>query len=148
MYSHRSSTGPVDLAFTDRHDGVSAAPFDSLNLALVGDDDEVARRHNLALVLDDFAPGARVAEMEQVHGRRVVTTPGGRPRERCDALVTDQPDVAWARGAVIDLDLPSGTDLNVDGEVVRAARPERATVHAHAFELVVPGLLGSRSALV
>ena len=38
MYSHRSSTGPVDLAFTDRYDGVSAVPFDSLNLALVGDD--------------------------------------------------------------------------------------------------------------
>ena len=39
MYSHRSSTGPVDLAFTDRYDGVSAVPFDSLNLALVGEDD-------------------------------------------------------------------------------------------------------------
>ncbi|KQT91168.1 laccase [Marmoricola sp. Leaf446] len=93
MYSHRSSTGPVDLAFTDRYDGVSAAPFDSLNLALVGEDDEVDRRRNLALVLDDFAPGARVADMEQVHGRRVVTTAGDEPRERCDALVTDQPDV-------------------------------------------------------
>lgn len=93
MYSHRSSTGPVDLAFTDRHDGVSAAPFDSLNLALVGDDDEAARRRNLALVLDDFAPGARVADMEQVHGRRVVTTSGEQPRERCDALVTDRSDV-------------------------------------------------------
>lgn len=93
MYSHRSSTGPVDLAFTDRHGGVSAAPFDSLNLALVGDDDEAARRRNLEIVLDDFAPGARVAEMEQVHGHRVVTAPRDGPPERCDALVTDQPDV-------------------------------------------------------
>ena len=93
MYSHRSSTGPVDLAFTDRHGGVSAAPFDSLNLALVGEDDAGARRRNLELVLEDFAPGARLAEMDQVHGRRVVTTTGEEARERCDALVTDRPDV-------------------------------------------------------
>jgi diacylglycerol kinase family enzyme len=52
--------------------------------------------------------------------------------------ITDQPDVAWARGAVIDLDLPPYTELNVDGEVIQAAEPERATVQARAFELVVP----------
>ena len=69
MYSHRSSTGPVDLAFTDRYDGVSAVPYDSLNLALVGDDDPEARRRNVALLLDDFAPGADLADMEQVHGQ-------------------------------------------------------------------------------
>lgn len=101
MYSHRSSTGPVDLAFTDRHGGVSAAPFDSLDLRLVGRDaddghdehDGADRRRNLALVLDDFAPGARVADMEQVHGHRVVTTTGTEAREQCDALVTDRADV-------------------------------------------------------
>ena len=67
MYSHRSSTGPVDLAFTDRYGGVSAGPFDSLNLALVGDDDPAATARNVELVLADFAPGARLADMEQVH---------------------------------------------------------------------------------
>ena len=91
MYSHRSSTGPVDLAFTDRYDGVSAVPFDSLNLALVGDDDPSAVERNLDLLLDDFAPGATLADMEQVHGHTVVDA--GGPRERCDALVTDRPDV-------------------------------------------------------
>lgn len=91
MYSHRSSTGPVDLAFTDRYDGVSAVPFDSLNLALVGDDDSAARRRNTELLLEDFAPGSAVCDMEQVHGRRVVQA--GGPREQCDALVTDRPDV-------------------------------------------------------
>ncbi len=90
MYSHRSSTGPVDLAFTDRYDGVSAVPFDSLNLALVGDDDPEARRRNTALLLEDFAPGADLADMEQVHGHAVARA--GGPRERCDALVTDEPD--------------------------------------------------------
>ena len=91
MYSHRSSTGPVDLAFTDRHGGVSAAPFDSLDLALVGDDDAEARRRNTEILLADFAPGARLADMEQVHGSRVVDAGGAR--EQCDALVTADPDV-------------------------------------------------------
>jgi YfiH family protein len=91
LFAHRSSTGPVDLAFTDRYDGVSAVPFDSLNLALVGDDDPQAVARNLSLLLDDFAPGATLADMHQVHGRRVVEA--GGPREQCDALVTDQPDV-------------------------------------------------------
>ena len=72
MYSHRSSTGPVDLAFTDRYGGVSAVPFDSLNLALVGDDDPAATARNvgmtagvaLAIALYDtigFAPALRAA---------------------------------------------------------------------------------------
>ena len=91
MYSLRTSTGPVDLAFTDRYDGVSAVPFDSLNLALVGDDDPAAVERNLALLMDDFAPGASLADMHQVHGNRVVEAGGSR--ERCDALVTDRPDV-------------------------------------------------------
>lgn len=94
MYLHRNSTGPVDLAFTDRHGGVSAAPYDSLNLALVGDDDPASRQRNLELLLRDFAPGAVLADMEQVHGGRVVRVEQpGAPRERCDALVTDRPDV-------------------------------------------------------
>lgn len=91
MYFHRSSTGPVDLAFTDRYDGVSAAPFDSLNLALTGQDAEEARRRNLCLVLEDFAPGARLADMEQVHGSTVLQA--GGPRQQCDGLVTDETDV-------------------------------------------------------
>jgi YfiH family protein len=91
VYSHRSSTGPVDLAFTDRYDGVSAVPFDSLNLSLAGDDDPAAREQNTARLVEEFAPGATLADMHQVHGRRVVHA--GGPREQCDALVTDRADV-------------------------------------------------------
>ncbi len=91
MFTHQLSTGPVDLAFTDRHDGVSAVPFDSLNLALVGDDDPEDVRRNTALLLERFAPGAELADMEQVHGRVVVEA--GGPRQQCDALVTDRADV-------------------------------------------------------
>ncbi len=91
MYFHRSSTGPVDLAFTDRYDGVSAVPFDSLNLALVGDDDPDSVRRNVDLLIEDFAPGAVLADMEQVHGATVVVAEG--PRQQCDALVSDRADV-------------------------------------------------------
>ncbi|GAB3999093.1 hypothetical protein GCM10028771_33490 [Nocardioides marmoraquaticus] len=46
---------------------------------------------NLERLVDDFAPGAAVADMSQVHGERVVEA--GGPRERCDGIVTDRPDV-------------------------------------------------------
>ena len=94
MYSHRSSTGPVDLAFTDRYGGVSAAPFDSLNLALVGDDSPEARGENHRLVLEDFGPGDELIDLRQVHGARVDVVeqplepdaPDGRPD--ADGVVT------------------------------------------------------------
>jgi polyphenol oxidase len=90
VYSHRSTHGPVDLAFTDRYGGVSAVPYDELNLALEGDDDPAAVAENLRRVLDDFAPGADLIDMHQVHGnvvdlaeeRRVATRPD------CDGVVT------------------------------------------------------------
>ncbi|KQP67181.1 laccase [Nocardioides sp. Leaf285] len=85
----------MDLAFTDRVGGVSAAPFAELNLAVEGDDDPGSRQRNLELLLADFAPGDRVADLLQVHGREVVTV-GERPaaeRPRADALVTDSPGV-------------------------------------------------------
>lgn len=92
MYAFRSTLGPVDLAFTDRYGGVSAAPFDELNLAVSGPDDEQAKRTNLELLLADFAPGARLADLYQVHGRDVVLAqPGTRPE--CDGIVTTDPDV-------------------------------------------------------
>ena len=56
MYAFRATVGPVDLAFTDRYDGVSGVPYDSLDLALEGGDDPAARAENLRIVLRDFAP--------------------------------------------------------------------------------------------
>lgn len=92
MYLHRTSIGPVALAFTDRHGGVSRAPFDSLNLALAGADDPQACATNLATVVGDFATGAEVADMSQVHGSVVVQAHPGR-RSEADALVTTRPGV-------------------------------------------------------
>ena len=61
MYSHRATHGPVDLAFTDRHGGVSVVPWDSLNLALEGQQDPDATAANVRRVVDDFAPDAVLA---------------------------------------------------------------------------------------
>ena len=92
MYLHRETFGPVELAFTDRHGGVSRAPFDSLNLAIAGGDDPADCSRNLGLVLADLAPGGVSAEMSQVHGRTVVdAVPGQRPE--ADAMITAEPGV-------------------------------------------------------
>lgn len=95
MYSFRESLGPVTVAFTDRRGGVSSAPFDALNLALEGDDDADAIAENWRLVLDDLAPGARLADLRQVHGGTVVAADVG-DRPEADAIVTTDRDVVLA----------------------------------------------------
>lgn len=128
MYSFRTSIGPVDLAFTDRVGGVSAAPFDTLNLGYAGADDPAAVEQNLRLVLDDFAPGATLADMAQVHGADVVLVGGARDRaggERpeCDAVVTTHPDVVlMARSADCVPVLLADVDAGVIG-AVHSGRP-------------------------
>lgn len=99
MYHWRASLdtalGPVDLAFTDRYGGASAAPYDELNLALEGDDDPAVCAANLRLVADDLAPGATVVDMRQVHGNVVDVVEDRRTsaRPEADALVTTQADL-------------------------------------------------------
>jgi polyphenol oxidase len=98
MYSFRQTLGPVAVAFTDRRDGVSGVPFDSLNLGIADDDDPAARADNLRLVLDDFAPGAELADLSQVHGATVVEAAGatGDDRPEADGIVTGHRDLVLA----------------------------------------------------
>jgi polyphenol oxidase len=107
LYAARLTSGPVELAFTDRHGGVSGAPFDSLNLAWSGGDDPDAMAENHRLLMDDFAPGdgvAGLAELGQVHGNDVVVVgpegPGhdvqGHLHGIGDGLVTTQPGITLA----------------------------------------------------
>jgi YfiH family protein len=142
MYFHRSSTGPVDLAFTDRYDGVSAVPFDSLNLALVGEDDPDAVRRNLDLVLDDFAPGSALADMEQVHGADVVIA--GGLRQQCDAVVSDREGVVLM---VRVADCVPVLLADSDARVLGAAHAGRKGVALGVVGACVEqmGLLGARS---
>jgi diacylglycerol kinase (ATP) len=51
--------------------------------------------------------------------------------------VSEQADVLHRQGCAVELDLPPGTELNVDGEVVTAGRSERVTLESRAFALVV-----------
>ncbi len=98
MYSYRTSIGPVAIAFTDRRDGVSAVPYDSLNLGLADDDDPVARADNLRLVLDDFAPGAALADLHQVPGATVVAAARatGDQRPEADGVISGHRDLVLA----------------------------------------------------
>jgi YfiH family protein len=95
MYAFRTRHGAAALCFTDRHGGASAAPYDELNLALCGGDDPTVVRHNLHVLLDDFAPDAELCDLVQVHGADVVevdrTSPVARPEG--DALVTREEGV-------------------------------------------------------
>ncbi|GAB3265670.1 peptidoglycan editing factor PgeF [Nocardioides dilutus] len=95
MYAFRTSHGPADLCFTDRFGGVSASPYDELNLALESGDAQTAVRRNLHLLLDDFAPAAELCDLVQVHGADVTVVDPQSPvaRPQGDALVTREPDV-------------------------------------------------------
>jgi diacylglycerol kinase family enzyme len=50
--------------------------------------------------------------------------------------IAEQRDVCHARGHGIEVDLPPGTEFNVDGELLDDGM-QRITVEHHAFELVV-----------
>ena len=92
--STRGRAGVVDVAFSDRHGGVSAAPYDSLNLGDAGAAGEADLDANLALLAAAFGVDG-VTLMSQVHGRDVcVVGSGTTSRPVCDALVTDSADVA------------------------------------------------------
>ncbi|RNL79719.1 peptidoglycan editing factor PgeF [Nocardioides marmorisolisilvae] len=95
MYFHRATLGPVDLAFTDRFGGVSAVPYDELNLALESGDAPEALAENHRRVLADFAPDDAVVDLHQVHGATVVLAGGAGFSEPPDAdgLVAVEPGV-------------------------------------------------------
>lgn len=89
MFSHRERIGSVDLAFTDRLGGVSAPPYDELDLALPVSDRVAESEANWRLVMAEFAPAGRRADMRQVHGDAVTVLDVPRdPPPECDALVT------------------------------------------------------------
>lgn len=97
MFAYRDARGRAEVAFTDRHGGVSAGPFGSLNLQTGGADDPAAvvenlRRVALALAGDDSGSAPPVALMRQVHGADVAVVDGPvEPLPEADALVTARP---------------------------------------------------------
>lgn len=98
--SVKSTVSGAHFAFTDRWGGVSAAPYEELNLGgAVGDDPKavLANRERAAEALG--LDPARVVWMNQVHGAEVavVDAPwGDRPVPEVDALVTAEHGLALA----------------------------------------------------
>ena len=85
------------VAFTDRHGGVSVAPYDTANLGFATGDDPAAVTENRQRVARELgeAPDAQAwAWARQVHGARVVAvdTPGSSGD--ADALVTTEAGIA------------------------------------------------------
>jgi YfiH family protein len=100
VIGRRESVSGAHFAFTDRWGGVSAAPYEELNLGgAVGDDPEaVAANRELAAKSLGLDP-ARVVWMNQVHGADavVVSAPWGeRPVPQVDAVVTAERGLALA----------------------------------------------------
>jgi polyphenol oxidase len=96
----RSTTSGAHFAFTDRWGGVSAAPYERLNLGGAVGDDPAAVRANRRIAAGNlgFDP-ASVVWMNQVHGKDVVVTDGPwgeSPAPRVDAVVTARRGVPLA----------------------------------------------------
>jgi polyphenol oxidase len=89
----------VRFAVTDRHGGVSRAPYDSRNLGgRAGDDPDAVRRNRELTALELDLDPKRVVFMRQVHSADVaeVTEPFGDDPPPLDAVVTTEPELALA----------------------------------------------------
>ncbi|MCL7378816.1 peptidoglycan editing factor PgeF [Streptomyces sp. 35G-GA-8] len=96
---HETRSG-AHFAFTDRWGGVSAAPYDQLNLGGAVGDDPGAVGANRELAAKSLAlDPARVVWMNQVHGREVAVVDGPWTRAdipAVDAIVTQRHGLALA----------------------------------------------------
>ncbi|MDN0194776.1 peptidoglycan editing factor PgeF [Streptomyces sp. S.PNR 29] len=100
MIAQRDIVNGAHFAFTDRWGGVSAVPYEELNLGgAVGDDPEAVRTNRELAAKSLGLDPARVVWMNQVHGAdvAVVDAPWGeRPVPEVDALVTAERGLALA----------------------------------------------------
>ena len=95
MLRHDEDLGGARFAVTDRLGGVSAAPYDELDLALHVDDDVAAVATNRARLVGVLGVD-RIAWMDQVHGRDVAVVGAEPGLPTADALVTRERGVALA----------------------------------------------------
>ncbi|KUN86878.1 peptidoglycan editing factor PgeF [Streptomyces griseoruber] len=100
MIGRRESVSGAHFAFTDRWGGVSAAPYEELNLGGAVGDDPAAVHANRELAAKSLGldPGD-VVWMNQVHGADAVVVEGpwgDRPVPRVDAIVTGRRGLALA----------------------------------------------------
>jgi len=93
VFAFRDSLGAVEVAFTDRHGGVSEGPWSSLNLGTSNGDDPARVRTNFGILARGLGVRTdRIARMNQVHGSDALVLPDV-PADIpvADALVTTTP---------------------------------------------------------
>jgi polyphenol oxidase len=161
VFSFQDTRGRVDVAFTDRHGGVSGGPYASLNLGFGVGDDPDSVRENLRRVTSAFtgryddppasdrdeADRPRPVLMHQVHGGDVhVVHEGNLGAEpvRADALVTSVPGVPLV---VRVADCVPVLLADVDAGVVAAAHAGRSGMVAGVVANTVAAMrsLGAHS---
>ncbi|MEU5650935.1 peptidoglycan editing factor PgeF [Streptomyces pseudogriseolus] len=100
MIGRRESVSGAHFGFTDRWGGVSAAPYEELNLGgAVGDDPQAVRTNRELAAKALGVEPARVVWMNQVHGADAVVVDepwGDRPVPEVDAVVTARRGLALA----------------------------------------------------
>ena len=152
----------ITQGFTTRHGGVSAAPYDSLNLgAHVGDDLAQVQANRRRVWHDLGAAETRVALAEQVHGSEVAVVSAGSgsmPIAGADALVTNTPDLLlmllFADCVPVYLVDPvrkvvglahagwRGTAVNIAGKTLQTMVQEFGCVPSACFAAVGPSISG------
>lgn len=101
MIGQRDTVSGAHFAFTDRWGGVSAVPYERLNLGGAVGDDPAAVRANRERVAGELGIDPdRVVWMKQVHGADVAVVDGSwdpaEPIPPVDAVVTARPGLALA----------------------------------------------------
>ncbi|MFJ9904867.1 peptidoglycan editing factor PgeF [Streptomyces sp. NPDC101152] len=100
MISKRDTVNGAHFAFTDRWGGVSAVPYEELNLGgAVGDDPDAVRTNRELAARSLGLDPALVVWMNQVHGDGVAVVDGPwgeRPVPEVDAVVTARRGLALA----------------------------------------------------
>ncbi|MFJ4422036.1 peptidoglycan editing factor PgeF [Streptomyces bobili] len=100
MIGQRGHASGAHFAFTDRWGGVSAAPYEELNLGgAVGDDPGAVRTNRESAAKSLGLEAGRVVWMNQVHGVGVTVVDGPwgeRPVPEADAIVTTERGLALA----------------------------------------------------
>jgi YfiH family protein len=100
VIGQRDTVSGAHFAFTDRWGGVSAAPYERLNLGgAVGDDPEAVRTNRELAAKSLGIDPANVVWMNQVHSADVAVVDGPwgeRPVPEVDAIVTSRRGLALA----------------------------------------------------
>lgn len=143
MIGQRHEASGAHFAFTDRWGGVSAAPYEQLNLGGAVGDDPAAVRANRELAAKSLGlDPARVVWMNQVHGREVAVVDGPWQRDDvppADAVVTARRGLALA---VLTADCTPVLLADPVAGVVAAAHAGRPGLVAGVVPAVVEAMSG------